>query len=195
MVWHCKCKCSPNGVRTEILHNIDGLNGTGEAAIRVGDFKLLKNPTGTDVWCDTCLKPGGCQGSNNKTVLHGGEICCDDPVDGGDCEPKSPRPRQVQKDTYFLFNITADARETNDMSGTHPGVLQHMLARLAFYNQSNVPCCSCSSGAWADVVEMAQPPVDGYWTAFHNQTDWTHRSKTGRAQLDPNCALMHEPAP
>lgn len=39
---------------------------------------------------------------------------------------------------------------------------------------------------------MALPPVDGYWYTFHNQTDWTHTNHG--LQLDPNCALMHEPA-
>ena len=74
--------------RTELLHNIDGINGSGEAALRVGDFKLLRSPTGTDVWCDTCLKKEGCIGAGKPAhppTPYGGVICCEDPVVGGDC--------------------------------------------------------------------------------------------------------------
>ena len=43
--------------RHEILVNIDGVNGTGEAALRVGDYKLLRSngplahaSMGMDLW-------------------------------------------------------------------------------------------------------------------------------------------------
>ena len=50
------------------------VQGAGEAAIRVGDFKLLRNPTGTDMWCDTCLKAAGCLDSRKNTIKQGGEV-------------------------------------------------------------------------------------------------------------------------
>lgn len=182
--------------RTEILHNIDGIDGNGEAAIRVGDFKLLRKPGGADVWCDTCLRKDGCLAAGNKTVEYGGEICCEDPVVGGDCkggdEPGPAKPSS-NPDGYFLYNISADPRETNDLSLEMPAMLAKLVKRLAFYNSTNVPCCSCSSGGWVDVVEMGQPPVQGYWYSFHNQTDYTMTSVKGPPKIDPNCQLMHEP--
>ena len=72
--WQHLTGAEAKGPRTEILHNIDGMHGTGEAAIRVGDFKLLRNPTGTDMWCDTCLKAAGCVDSRKNTIKHGGEV-------------------------------------------------------------------------------------------------------------------------
>ena len=40
----------------------------------------------------------------------------------------------------WLFNITDDPNEHNDVSGTMQHVVMNMLALLAQYNQTAVPC-------------------------------------------------------
>ena len=49
--------------RTELLHNIGGVHGTGAAVIRRGVYKLLHNmqaDRGFDGWCEPCSAPAGC---------------------------------------------------------------------------------------------------------------------------------------
>ena len=40
----------------------------------------------------------------------------------------------------WLFNITADPTEHNDLSDTQPEVVKKLLDRLAYYNSTAVPC-------------------------------------------------------
>lgn len=63
----------------------------------------------------------------------------------------------------WLFNITADPYERQDLAHQRPDVVQQLLARLAYYNQTAVPVYfppddpranpSHHSGAWVPWVE------------------------------------------
>lgn len=63
----------------------------------------------------------------------------------------------------WLFNITADPYERQDLADQRPDVVQQLLARLAYYNQTAVPVYfppddpradpSRRGGAWMPWVE------------------------------------------
>ena len=40
----------------------------------------------------------------------------------------------------WLFNITADPTEHNDLSETHPGIVKQLLDRLQYYQFTAVEC-------------------------------------------------------
>uniref|UniRef100_A0A667ZS25 Sulfatase N-terminal domain-containing protein n=1 Tax=Myripristis murdjan TaxID=586833 RepID=A0A667ZS25_9TELE len=79
-----------------------------QAAIRVGDWKLLTGDPGHGDW----VPPQRAYASAYKTA--------------------------AQK-TVWLFNITDDPYERWDLAERRPDVVQRLLARLAFYNQTAVP--------------------------------------------------------
>ncbi|XP_072023683.1 arylsulfatase B-like [Amphiura filiformis] len=114
--------------RTEILHNIDPMITTNEitaefrhneefftpntnAAIRVGDWKLITHESKKGDWRvppeleSTLRKPA----ANNTYQL------------------------------IWLFNIKTDPSETNDLSKAHPEKVQELLQRLQHYNKTSVP--------------------------------------------------------
>ena len=104
--------------RTEILHNIDPgvtiLNQTFpfRAAIRVGDLKLIIGDPGNGSWIPPPHMP--CPGQ-----------CIEDstPHDSG----------------MWLFNITADPDERNDLSLIYPDKVAELMSRLEVYNKTAVP--------------------------------------------------------
>ena len=167
--------------RTEMLHNIEGVRGTGRAAIRVGQYKLIRNGGwGWDGWCDTCSRPEGCVDDLRKLVKEGGELCCSSrPVrNASRCVPGPVQtiPR------VLLFDIDSDPSETTNLAQSQPQVVGRLLRRLAEYNASAVPCCICTGSGIAP--EMAYPPREGYWTSFRDQ------GPNGA----PECALQDLPA-
>jgi arylsulfatase A-like enzyme len=103
------------GPRTEFIYNIDPLiksNGYLQAAIRVGDWKLITgNP------CNS-----------------GGDTC------GWVQEPSKGPPVKSPKlkNTIMLFNLTADPFEKDDVSEANPSVVKSLLARMAVYNSTMV---------------------------------------------------------
>ena len=44
-----------------------------------------------------------------------------------------------EKKNIWLFNITADPLEKNDISASHTDLVRHLLDRLAYYNSTAVP--------------------------------------------------------
>ncbi|XP_033112648.1 arylsulfatase J-like isoform X1 [Anneissia japonica] len=123
-VWPCisENKASP---RKEILHNIDPVtvikdgkkwkNSTFDvrvrAALRSGDWKILTGVKGSVNW----IAPP----SSGIVPFY---------------------PNVVKDQVVFLFNITADPNEYNDLSGKYPEVVDSMLEKLANYNKTAVPC-------------------------------------------------------
>ena len=178
--------------RTEILHNIEGLHGQGIAVLRVGAHKLLHNMQDASFWCDACNSTGGCwmppnsgpgAGAAGHTVALGGQLCCYSAPPSkanhtASCPAavKPPRPLPLN----LLYDIDADPSELVDLSSSHPEVVQAMLARLAAYNATNVPCCICTGSDRTS--EMDHPPLDGFWTSFRDQSP----------NPDPNCKLQSE---
>uniref|UniRef100_A0A665XE97 Sulfatase N-terminal domain-containing protein n=1 Tax=Echeneis naucrates TaxID=173247 RepID=A0A665XE97_ECHNA len=118
--------------RQEILHNIDplhlGVKETGrmwdtsvQAAIRVGDWKLLTGDPGHGDWVPPQVLPTlpGRWWNLERTL-------------------SSSRGSSAHKDIW-LFNIAHDPYERQDLSDQRPDVVQRLLARLAYYNQTAVP--------------------------------------------------------
>ncbi|KAK6177633.1 hypothetical protein SNE40_015693 [Patella caerulea] len=149
--------------RKELLHNIDPLAvKTGRrlyrdsfdnrirAAIRVGDWKLITGDPGNGSWIPPPyiardLNPGIKYGSNSVWLFS--------ISDGGSGEPGLPRtPRHNYIDVgrrkrrhkdaknIWLFNLADDPFEEMDLSPYHLDIVRSLLDRLAFYEQSSVPC-------------------------------------------------------
>ncbi|XP_037537853.1 arylsulfatase I isoform X6 [Nematolebias whitei] len=127
--------------RQEILHNINPLHrrpllGSMEAsgprssvwdtsvqaAIRVGDWKLLTGDPGHGDWVPVQVLP----------TLLGHWWNLERSVPSQDESSVPPK-------TVWLFNITADPYERQDLADQRPDVVQQLLARLAYYNQTAVP--------------------------------------------------------
>uniref|UniRef100_UPI003AB0C4A5 arylsulfatase I-like n=1 Tax=Centroberyx gerrardi TaxID=166262 RepID=UPI003AB0C4A5 len=123
--------------RQEILHNIDPLHkapapgkkkgGWGiwdtsvQAAIRVGDWKLLTGDPGHGDWVPPQV----------LTTLPGRWWNLERSF-------SSPLKAAAHK-SVWLFNITADPYERWDLAERRPDVVQRLLGRLAFYNRTAVP--------------------------------------------------------
>ncbi|XP_026865448.2 arylsulfatase I [Electrophorus electricus] len=117
--------------RLEILHNIDPLyvparhgslqagfgvwNTAVQAAVRVGDWKLLTGEPGYGDWTPP-------------------QVLGSFPGDWWSLERHVESHKSV-----WLFNITADPYERHDLGKQRPNVVKQLLARLAFYNRTAVP--------------------------------------------------------
>lgn len=112
--------------RTYLLHNIDILYGkrgkpkfkqtwdtSVRAAIRVGDLKLITGQPDNGSW----VKPP------NDEMPHGDVVIS-----------KEPWSKNV-----WLFNITADPTEHNDISHEHPQQVKKMLDMILAFNRTAVP--------------------------------------------------------
>ena len=185
--------------RSEILFNIDGINGTGEAALRVGNFKLLRsaNPLpgatmGLDLWCDICNIKAGCNNPNvwPRSAGFGGTFCYNTTTNataaklGPSYEPVDCLDDSGNKHGCWLFDLEADPSESNNLATTQPDKLKEMLATLTVHNKGNVGCCSCQ--LQADQAEMGLPPKDGVWSTFHDMSDPT-------VSQAPLCDLLRKP--
>nr|XP_022327230.1 arylsulfatase B-like [Crassostrea virginica] len=112
--------------RKSILHNIDPMYPpVGErvpsspfdnrirASVRMGDWKLITGNPGNGSWVSPphMMKSASLSKDSNSAEKN-----------------------------IWLFNITDDPNEHNDVSGTMQHVVMNMLALLAQYNQTAVPC-------------------------------------------------------
>ena len=119
--------------RTEILHNIEGVEGSGVAVVRVGAYKLLQRmqvARGFDGWCDMCNHTAGCwippnagPGAgvpNGTTVAFGGQLCCfsappSDANATSSCLPAFANHSEPLPE-FLLFDVDADPAERHDLS-------------------------------------------------------------------------------
>ncbi|XP_017285002.1 arylsulfatase I isoform X2 [Kryptolebias marmoratus] len=93
-----------------------------QAAIRVGDWKLLTGDPGHGDWVPLQILP---------TLLgHWWHLERSLPAHRNSSHPPK---------TVWLFNITADPYERRDLAAQRPDVVQQLLARLAYYNRTAVP--------------------------------------------------------
>uniref|UniRef100_A0A672MPF3 Arylsulfatase family member I n=1 Tax=Sinocyclocheilus grahami TaxID=75366 RepID=A0A672MPF3_SINGR len=115
----------------EILHNIDPLynpawhrslknrygiwNTAIQAAVRVGDWKLLNGNPGYGEWI-----PPQMLGNFPKSWWN------------------LERHTEAKK-SLWLFNVADDPYERYDLAERRPDVVKQLLARLAFYNRTAVP--------------------------------------------------------
>ncbi|XP_038596224.1 arylsulfatase I [Tachyglossus aculeatus] len=118
--------------RTEILHNIDPLynhakhgsleggfgiwNTAVQASIRVGEWKLLTGDPGYSDW----IPP---------------QTLTNFPGSWWNLERMTDGARQA----VWLFNISADPYEREDLAARRPDVVRALLARLAYYNRTAIP--------------------------------------------------------
>ncbi|XP_015239191.1 PREDICTED: arylsulfatase I-like isoform X1 [Cyprinodon variegatus] len=92
-----------------------------QAAIRVGDWKLLTGDPGHGDWVPLQMLP----------TLPGRWWNLE--------RSSSPLYKSPAHKNIWLFNITADPFERQDLADQRPDVVQQLLARLAYYNQTAVP--------------------------------------------------------
>ncbi|XP_026230608.1 arylsulfatase I-like [Anabas testudineus] len=125
-----------------------------QAAIRVRDWKLLTGDPGHGDWVPPQVLP----------MLPGRWWNLERSFSSS---YKSSTHKHV-----WLFNITADPYERQDLADQRPDVVQQLLARLAYYNQTAVPVYfppddpranpSRHSGAWAPWVEEEEDEEGKY---------------------------------
>ncbi|XP_071391521.1 arylsulfatase I-like [Centroberyx affinis] len=92
-----------------------------QAAIRVGDWKLLTGDPGHGDWVPPQV----------LTTLPGRWWNLE--------RSFSASPKAAAHKSVWLFNITADPYERWDLAERRPDVVQRLLGRLAFYNRTAVP--------------------------------------------------------
>ncbi|XP_072036042.1 arylsulfatase B-like isoform X2 [Amphiura filiformis] len=149
-VWDAIASKDTLSPRKEILHDIDPFYGrtifTNEsgipctdyntsmhAAIRYGDWKLITGDPGFDRGCG--WKPAPDSGINPPSI-----------------------PVKPLNDTIWLFNITADPNEYNDLSKKHPEVVEELVSKLKAYQKTAVPV------VWPAGDLKANPKLgDGAW--------------------------------
>ncbi|XP_056146528.1 arylsulfatase B [Lampris incognitus] len=110
-----------------------GFNVSIHAAIRSSNWKLLTGYPGCDSWFP---RPG--QNSSMADI------------------PKTDRLKPV-----MLFDIDKDPKETNELSGQFPAVVDFLLSRLQYYQRTAMPivfpgddprCDPGPVGAWGPWV-------------------------------------------
>ncbi|XP_070774969.1 arylsulfatase I-like isoform X4 [Enoplosus armatus] len=181
--------------RQEILHNIDPLHKppshpapelilqssqpvwdtSVQAAIRVGDWKLLTGDPGHGDWVPPQVLPtlpGPWWNLERAALtLH-----------------KSSTHKNV-----WLFNITADPCERLDLADQRPDVVQQLMARLAYYNQTAVPVYfppddpranpSRHSGAWVPWVDEEEDEEGKYHGVYKKGRNSKKKKKKKKCRL------------
>ncbi|XP_029309872.1 arylsulfatase I-like [Cottoperca gobio] len=145
-----------------------------QAAIRVGDWKLLTGDPGHGDWVPPQVLstfPG--RWWNLERAV-------------------SPLPKSSPPKNVWLFNITADPCERQDLADQRPDVVQQLMVRLAFYNQTAVPVYfppddpradpSRHSGAWVPWVEEEEDEEGKYDGVYK-------KDKNKRKRKKPKCPL------
>nr|XP_046264225.1 arylsulfatase I-like isoform X2 [Scatophagus argus] len=124
-----------------------------QAAIRVGDWKLLTGYPGHGDWVPPQVLPtlpGRWWNLERDVSFH---------------KPSTHK-------SVWLFNITDDPCERRDLADQRPDVVQQLMARLAYYNQTAVPVYfppddpranpSQHSGAWVPWVDEEEDEEGKY---------------------------------
>ncbi|XP_059085957.1 arylsulfatase I-like [Tigriopus californicus] len=126
--WNLLVGNQDKGVRQEFLYNIQPIpsieGAQARAAIRVGDFKLLRGVPGEPSgW----IPPA-------KSV--------DIPLERNNHLANLTHFQAVPNFASFevrLYNITSDPEERVDLSHNHPDIVESMLAKLARFDASMIP--------------------------------------------------------
>lgn len=158
---------------------------------------------GMDLWCDVCLDDAGCTSAAGKpgaTVPFGGTVCANTTGNAtvaaagpsypavscrGPAAAAVGKPGKPVEYHCWVFDLRSDPTEANNLGGADPALMETLLVKLDGYQESNVPCCSCTMAP--DMKEMSLPPKDGYWGTFHDPSDLP-------AATSPLCDLLREPA-
>lgn len=202
--------------RTEILINIDGLNGTGTAALRVGKHKLLRSqllpkgapdapPRGIPSlgfagWCDVCPRPSGCpwtMGGKPHTVALGGTICYNTTTNSSAAaRPQSGAPTPcggpdgeggAVAGQYLCYLFDLEADPSESNNiASEEPALLQTMLGRLAHYQQGNVPC-CSCTLKPDTIEMGLPPRDGVWFIFHNESDPSDVEA-------PLCDLLRQPA-
>ncbi|CAH3145265.1 unnamed protein product, partial [Porites evermanni] len=129
-IWRSISEGAPSP-RKEILHNIIDQ----QAAIRVGDMKLILNQTDRERYIPPELV-GSIPAEQGKKGH-----CCKKVIDVG------------------LYNITADPYEIVDLSKQFPDIVEALITRVEFYRQSAVPPENKPSESLTRITAR----MKGYW--------------------------------
>ncbi|KAF7651656.1 hypothetical protein LDENG_00107590 [Lucifuga dentata] len=133
-----------------------------QAAIRVGDWKLLTGDPGHGDWVPPQVLPT---------------------LPGRWWNLERPFPSFYKTITHkdvWLFNITADPYERWDLADQRPDVVQRLLARLAYYNQTAVPVYfppddpqadpNRHGGAWVPWVDADEEEEEGKYKGVYKKS-------------------------
>ncbi|XP_030015287.1 arylsulfatase I-like isoform X2 [Sphaeramia orbicularis] len=143
-----------------------------QAAIRVGDWKLLTGDPGHGDWVPpqvlTSL-PGRWWNLERASY-------------------KSPKLKSV-----WLFNITADPYERQDLADQRPDVVRQLLDRLAYYNRTAVPVYfppddpranpDHHRGAWVPWVDEDEDPEGKYHGVYKKRKYSKKKKKKTKGRL------------
>ncbi|KAK5860392.1 hypothetical protein PBY51_021873 [Eleginops maclovinus] len=146
-----------------------------QAAIRVGDWKLLTGDPGHGDWVPPQV----------MSTLPGRWWNLERPI--------SPLPKSSSvRKNIWLFNITADPCERQDLAEQRPDVVRRLMVRLAFHNQTAVPVYfppddpranpSRHSGAWVPWVEEEDDEEGKYHGVYK-------KGKNKKKRKKPKCPL------
>ncbi|XP_022617527.1 arylsulfatase I-like [Seriola dumerili] len=146
-----------------------------QAAIRVGDWKLLTGDPGHGDWVPPqvlATLPG--RWWNLERTL-------------------SSFYKSSYHKNIWLFNITGDPYERHDMADQRPDVVQQLLARLAYYNQTAVPVYfppddpranpNEHGGAWVPWVEEEEGEEGKYQGVYKKGKNSKKKRKKTRCRL------------
>ncbi|XP_045908537.1 arylsulfatase I-like isoform X2 [Micropterus dolomieu] len=144
-----------------------------QAAIRVGDWKLLTGDPGHGDWVPPQVLP---------TL----------PGPWWNLEVVSSLHKPTNHKNVWLFNITADPCERRDLADQRPDVVQQLMARLAYYNQTAVPVYfppddpranpSQHGGAWVPWVEEEEDE-EGKYHGVYKKGRNNKKKKKKKCQL------------
>ncbi|KAJ8390290.1 hypothetical protein AAFF_G00108590 [Aldrovandia affinis] len=188
-VWEAISEGMPSP-RQDILHNIDPIytkakngswkaghgiwNTAVQAAIRVGDWKLLTGVPGYSDW----VPPQTFSALLLTNRWH------------------NERVRWDRGKSVWLFNITADPYERVDLSQRHPQVVKRLLLRLVHYNKTAVPVRypakdsrsnpQLNGGVWGPwYKEEEEEEEDGETNLLTNHLGKRWRKKKGKRKHKP----------
>lgn len=148
-----------------------------QAAIRVGDWKLLTGDPGHGEWVPPQVLP----------TLPGRWWNLE--------RAFASLSKSSQHKNIWLFNITDDPYERRDLADQRPDVVQQLLARLVYYNQTAVPVYfppddpranpSEHDGAWVPWVaeEEEEGDYQGVYKKGRNSNNNKKKKKTKKCRL------------
>ncbi|KAM9350107.1 arylsulfatase I-like [Symphorus nematophorus] len=146
-----------------------------QAAIRVGDWKLLTGDPGHGDWVPPQVLPSFPGPWWNLERAHS----------------SLHKPSALKN--VWLFNITADPCERRDLADQRPDLVQQLLARLAYYNQTAVQVYfppddpranpSHHGGAWVPWVDEEEDEEGKYQGVYKKGRNKRKKKKQKKCRL------------